>query len=153
MSSAILKVPDIINIISLRNTKKNNTYFTSVINNKQSILSFSTNYHAKECAYFIQIYRNTYGHYPVLNNEKEYISVKKKIKHKDIKGEIIVEPEKSTDLFRKCSLTNLGLVLIHNFNYDLSSNDYEVNFSAQEIDLDNIKETYSINELNDFLKL
>jgi hypothetical protein len=76
----------------------------------------------------------------------------KKRKNIDLREELVIIQESSEELIKKCLLTNLGLVLIHDFNYSFVRQDNtEVNFSAQEIDLGTQDVRYSIQDLNEML--
>jgi len=155
------KVPENVNVIVSVNkykfTAKTPTkYYTSIINDKQSILSFATDQPTKQCAQFISMYRSRYGHYPSMCNDDIDKHTKnpfaKKRKNIDLREELVIIQESSEELIKKCLLTNLGLILIHEFNYSFVRQDHtEVNYSAQEIDLGTQDVRYSIEDLNKML--
>jgi hypothetical protein len=110
----------------------------------------------KECALFISSYRNKHGHYPSFNNlnkTEHQISIgKQKKRNVEIKEDILIVQESSEELIKKCLLSNLGLIMIHNFNYEFLNNSRtEIRFSAQEINLGDTELKYSIQELNEML--
>jgi len=164
--NSLAKVPEKVHLLTMKpRLAKNNDrvkYYTSVINQKQSVISFATDYPVRECAYFISMYRNKYGHYPTLNNDKKTINIKNSLnlkkKIEDLKDDIVILEESSDEIIKKCVLMNLGLVLIHDFNFNLGNNNstltnIDINFSAQEIDLgSNYLVNYSIEYLNNLLE-
>ena len=154
-------LPNEFNVITLQNTNKINKnkkvkYYTSILNGKQSIITFANDYTVKDCAYFISDYRNKYGYHPTLNNDKnhKYIfrHLMKKNQYNDLKDELVIIKESSEELINKCLITNLGLVLIHDFNYkNINSDKIDISFSAQEITFGDKTYIHSIEELNNLL--
>jgi hypothetical protein len=156
-----LTIPDNISVIITRNKYKLSKkipirYYTGVINDKQSILSFSSEYPVKQCAYFISMYRSKYGHYPSMCNDdvdkRSRYGFAKKKNINELKEELVIVQECSKELIKKCILSNLGLVVIHDFTYKLGNVDQtDVSFSAQEVEFGDEKYIYSIDELNGLL--
>jgi len=130
--------PSIIKTISIRDTSKR--YYTGYLDNKHYLYSFINNTAADECAYFLGTYKSRYGRFPDIN-ESKYIEIRdplifelnRKPLLSIIEEELIVSDENTDDLIEMCSDIGLGLLLIHNFDFKLSSKRIDIKFSARNL--------------------
>ena len=117
----------------LTNRKK---FYTSFVHDKPTMYSFMNNKSAFGYKKFLTQYKNMYGTYPCISNNKsvpdnsldDYISIK----------ETEVKPAQNT-----CLLLNLGLIGITEFDYELHNDRCNLEFNA--IDLIGIEHKKIIN--------
>jgi hypothetical protein len=113
--------PNILTVIRKRNEvtkyvswwtpeKNKDTYYSSVLNDKQCIYSFLNTKSAYDCIEFLKSYKKINDTYPGLYPLNEPGNIKDS-------GEVYLETDTLYSLRNNCLLNSIGLVGIHSFDY------------------------------------
>jgi len=151
--SKVITIPRYVKTISV-NEKKSRTYYTAIIENKQSIFSFANKTAAADCALFLAHYKSKFNNYPIINKSEtikiDYSDYDKNVNKSiaDILSEdIIINEEETAELVDKCGTINLGLVVVHSFGFNDYNNHIDIYFKGSEIEVPEREYELSIEEL------
>ena len=121
-------------------------YYSSYINNSQKVFSFSNNESVHNYIDFLNDYKQKYFKYPSINTDSDlFFQVNEDLV-------LTVGSEEMESLIDKCSSLSLGLILIHSVEFEEFEQSIDINFKAEEIDVD-YQEMYSINKLESLFLL
>ena len=125
---------------------KNKYYYSSYVNNSQKVFSFSSNETVNSYIRFMNDYKEKYFKYPSINADSELIF--------QVKEDLVltVGNEEIESLMDKCSSLGLGLILIHSVEFTELPDSIDIDFKAEEIDID-YEELHSVNKLEYLFKL
>jgi hypothetical protein len=128
---------NMVHIIRKKELKQADTYYTSVLQNKHYIYSFTNTETAKKCVQFLKHYRLKNNKYPDVygNNGYEEIGHKQPI----LENDIYIDIDIISALKTRCIDNNIGLMAINEFDYiylDFFLNQRNVfNLSISGVDL------------------
>ena len=131
-------LPKIIKTISINDKSKR--YYTGYVEKKHHLYGFTTDSAIDDCIFFLGTYKSRYGKYPDIN-DSERIEIKTnlipQINRQSllsiIDKELIITDENTEDLIQKCSVMGIGLLLINNFEFNLSDKQIDIKFSARSL--------------------
>ena len=157
--SKVVTIPKFVKTISVNENKLRN-YYTATIEDKQSIFSFANKRSATDCALFLAHYKNKFNSYPVIN-KSEIIKIDYSDMHKQsgtksiseiLSEDIIINEEETSDLVDKCSIINLGLVVIHSFGFNDYNNHIDIMFKGSQIEVPERECELSVSDLDDLFE-
>ena len=88
-------------------------YYSSYLQNKHYIYSFQNNEVAKKCFQFLNEYKFRYNKFPDLCDE----TYSRNIINNDDINDIYIDTDVLTSIIYRCSVNNIGLMCIENFDY------------------------------------
>jgi hypothetical protein len=131
-------------LITLRAANIPNSYYTSVVENKQCIFGFMNNESAKKCAYFLSDFKHKYGDWPKIDSEDDpkvelaLIQPHKRVAREFIfNNEIIMDEHETSRLLNSCSLTNINLLSIYDFQYSMKNSRIVLSISGAQLQEEN----------------
>lgn len=131
-------------LITLRAVNIPNSHYTSVVENKQCIFGFMNNESATRCAYFLSDFKHKYGDWPKIESENDpkvelaLIQPHKRIPRQYIfDNEIIMNENETSRLLNLCSLTNIALLSIYDFQYSMKNSRIVLSISGAELQEEN----------------
>ena len=107
---------NIVHIIRKNDLTLPHTYYSSVLQNKHYIYSFTSNETAKKCVNFLKHYRLKNNKYPdVYGNNHELIL--EDCKQPILENDIYIDIDTISSLKTRCMINNIGLIAINEFDY------------------------------------
>jgi hypothetical protein len=135
--------PDIVKVIRQRktNTLTNwwnssndaDTFYSSILNEKQYICCFYNNKNAEKCMEFLKKYKEINHRYPDLHGNK------KALHYIEQNEELYIDIQSVHFMKSKCLLNNIGLIAITNFDYNYierilgQRNVFDINISTIDL--------------------
>ena len=126
--------------------KRDNKYYTNIIEDKHNLLLFSNNNSANKCIDFLSHHKQIYGDWPMIESysnkknsnirvELKKIPVPKRLEIKEIKESIVVDKCDITFIYFLQKVTNLNVISVNDFNYTLHNDKIEIFLRAAELEL------------------
>ena len=137
-------------MLSLHDTflllKKDNKFYTNIIEDKHNLLLFSNTISANKCVDFLSHHKQIYGDWPMIetfsskhnNNVKvelKKIPVPKRLELKEIKNSLMVDKCDLTFVYFLQKVTNLNVLSVNDFDYTLHNEKIEIFLKASELEL------------------
>jgi hypothetical protein len=133
-------IPQKVNVIL---NKKNNTYYTSLIDNKHYLLSFRNKEIASNCASFLAEYKHRYNMFPPINSENfkptEILDIDERIPVDEIiTKDLRIVPEYTNYLLTLCNSLSLELLILNDFKYRITQDTTDIDFSAYNLKIEDL---------------
>jgi len=126
-------------------------YYTTYLNNKQSVFGFTNNLSALECTKFLNRYRQKYTGFPTINMDRYIPSPDvQELKDNTLYLALKISTEDTEVLIQKCGMSGLGLILISSFDFIEHPDNINCNFTGQQVPI-NSEPVYSIETLNELI--
>jgi hypothetical protein len=130
---------------------KQKRFYTTHINNKQSIFAFTNSASALECSKFLNRYRQKYTGFPTINMDRYIPSPNiQEISESLVTLQMKITNENTDKLIEKCAMSNLGLILISSFDFIEHTDNIDCNFTGESVIID-YEPIYTIETLNELL--
>ena len=150
----LIDIPQTVKAISITKADQKR-YYTTHINGKQSVFSFTNTASANECVKFLNRYRQRYSGFPTINMDR-YIpspnNQNKKIKDNILHLSLRISTEHTETLIEKCGMSGLGLILISSFDFIEYPDNINCNFTGESVPIYS-EPVYSLDSLNELLNI
>lgn len=126
--------------------KRDNKYYTNIIEDKHSLLLFSNTNSANKCMDFLSHHKQIYGEWPMIesysskhnNNVKvelQKIPVPKRLELNKIKNSLVVDQCDLTFVYFLQKVTNLNILNVNEYDYNLRNDKIEIFLKGAELEL------------------
>lgn len=126
--------------------KRDNKYYTNIIEDKHNLLLFSNATSANKCIDFLCHHKQIYGDWPMIesysskknNNVKvelQKIPVPKRLGIHQIKNSLVVDECDLTFVYFLQKVTNLNVLSVNEYNYNLYNDKIEIFLKASELEI------------------
>ena len=105
-------------------------YYSAFMNERQHVYSFVNVDSAKRCSRFLSEFKEKYDVFPMLNDLKSIVPIKK---IKDDIDEIYIQQVETEELQSKCLTFNIGLIGVTAFDYKIEVDKITVDFEAADL--------------------
>jgi len=145
-----MDIPATVKTISVIKNKQKR-FYTTHINDKQSIFAFTHSSSALECTKFLNKYRQKYTGFPTINMDRYIPSPNiQEISDSLVSLQLKITSENTDKLIEKCAMSNLGLILINSFDFIEHADNIDCHFSGQPVEIE-YEPIYSIETLNELI--
>lgn len=133
-------------------------YYSAIINDKQHVYSFLNKESATRCSRFLANFKHKYNKFPILEQKKfnkvdiKPVTINKRVPVDQIlSNELYIQEMDISELQNKCSMFNIGLVGIVNFEYEFEPNNITLDFSLVDLLPDRVNQDECLETLfNEF---
>jgi hypothetical protein len=105
-------------------------YYSAFINERQHVYSFVHVDSAKRCSKFLAEFKQKYNVFPMLDDLRSIVPIKR---IKDYTDEMYIEQVETEELQCKCLTYNIGLIGVSSFDYKIEVDKITVDFEAADL--------------------